>query len=756
MPVLSQLVLARTLVWIAVVALLPLHSARTQTRPQIIRGRVTADSTTAPVAGANVVVTVAPTAEVLATHTDSTGGYRIVIANPTGEYVLNVNLIGWRAFKQRVNVAPPDSVATVNVKLFQIPQTLATTVVQATHPRPPRGDALSRNPDVNGANKIVDGVTNALSPDLQGNIDAMASLIPGLTPTAGGYSAFGLGPDANMKTLNGMQFTGDALPRDLATTTTFSSSPWDPTRGGFSGGFSSTTVASGSNIFSRRGRLTLDAPSLQVTDPVAARFGQRFTNVQAGGSNSGAFALDRYFYDAGYQASLNRAPLSSLLDVDAGALEHAAIAPDSAFRLVRLLQAEHVPLTRGDIPDERTTASATVAARFDHTLPSVGPGATPPPQWNVTTGGTYAKTYGQSLSPLAPPATSGRSVRDNAYVQGLYSRFFGAYGSYVNETAANVSFNESKGTPYFALPGGSVLIASSLADGTPTFGTVSFGGNGALASDTRQTAFELNNRTNLLLRDKLSLPATIYLQSRYEHYDQSISANRAGAFSFASLGDLANNAPSSFTRTLNTPDRSGGEWMGAAAMGFNWNTQKLVITGGPRLDMNAFDGVPARNPEPRARVRPSQRSRAQLGRVQPARRLQLVLQGRSGSQRQRVAGLARLPERAPDPRRLRRVPQQPAQRFAGRRDRRDGIAGQQRASRLHWTGHADSRLADVCRRPVQRPDDLRQRRRRLRRHRAERHRPRPILYAVALLAQHARMDQHHTRQLFRNRWILYT
>jgi hypothetical protein len=119
-------------------AILAAQAASGQVRPQIIRGRVTADSTTTPVAGANVVVTVAPSAEVLTTRTDSTGAYRVVISNPTGEYVLNVNLIGWRAFRQRVNIAAGDSVATVNVKLIQIVQTLATTHVQATHPRPQR------------------------------------------------------------------------------------------------------------------------------------------------------------------------------------------------------------------------------------------------------------------------------------------------------------------------------------------------------------------------------------------------------------------------------------------------------------------------------------------------------------------------------------------------------------------------------------------------------------------------------------------
>src|ERR1043166_10271547 len=91
------------------------HALTAQTRPQAIRARVS-DSAGIPVPAANVVVTVAPSAEILSTRTDSLGVYRIVIVRATGEYVLNINLIGWRPFRQRVNIASPDSVATGNVK----------------------------------------------------------------------------------------------------------------------------------------------------------------------------------------------------------------------------------------------------------------------------------------------------------------------------------------------------------------------------------------------------------------------------------------------------------------------------------------------------------------------------------------------------------------------------------------------------------------------------------------------------------------
>src|SRR6185503_19976084 len=71
-----------------------------------------------------------------------------------------------------------------------------------------------------------------------------------------------------------------------------------------------------------------------------------------------------------------------------------------------------------------------------------------------------------------------------------------------------------------------------------------------------------------------------------------------GSFSFASINDLARNAPSGFSRTLNTPDRSGGEWIGAAAAGGSWSTVHLVLAVGARVDPNAFTGLPARNSAP--------------------------------------------------------------------------------------------------------------------------------------------------------------
>ncbi len=564
-----------------------------QQRVHVITGRVTTDSS-AVIVGADVIVTVAPSAETIASKSDSAGRFRVTIANPTGEYLLYVGALGRRPFRQRVTITGGDS-AVVNVRLAAAVTTVAGVQVNARRARPTPSlgnDGPPLTPD--GFNRIADGLTTALSPDQQGNIDAMASMIPGLSTTSNGVSAFGLGPDANMTTLNGMSFAGADVPRDLATTTTFLTSPWDPTIGGFSGALASVNVARGGNVSRRSARLTLDAPALQVGDPVAAQFGQKFTNLQFGNTGVGAFSLDKYFYNYGLQVSRQTADVSTLLDFDSDALEHAGIAPDSAFRLSQILGAVGVPLTRGGIPSQRTVTSGNFIERFDRALPNPPRDSTPHPSYSVIVGANYTEAAASALSPTSLPATTGKTTVGGGFLQGLYTRYFGQNGDYISETAAGASFNENRGSPYLALPSGNVIVASSLG-GDPTFSSLSFGGNSLLARDSKTVSFDIHNQTDFLVNTHASLPAKLYFLSRYDHFDQSIATNRLGAFNFNSLADVASNTPSSFSRTLNIPARSGGEWLGAAALGGAWNAPKLILSGGARVDANVFTGLPSFN-----------------------------------------------------------------------------------------------------------------------------------------------------------------
>ncbi len=574
--------------------LAPPAAARAQ-RPQVIQGRVTSDSGAA-IAGADVIVTVAPTAETISGKSDSSGAYRVVIAKPTGEYILYIGALGRKPFRQRVTIKAPDSVAVVNAKLAPTVTQVAGVRVQARKARPQRTIGNETGFGTDATDKTFDGVNGALPPDLQGNLDAMASLIPGLSTSPNGVSAFGLGADNNSTTLNGLAFSGGDLPRDARTTTRFRTSPWDPTVGGFNGVQTAVTLQSGGNISRRSGHVTLDAPAMQFSDPVASRAGQKFTNIALDEGGQGAYKLDAIWYNFGAHFARQTASTASLLDLDPGALVRAGISPDSAAHLIALLQSMHVPVTMGGIPDDRTTTTASFIERVDRapaspTKPNGPPGAS----LAVTGFGRYSLSQAASLSPTALPAFSGKTTTAMAGVQGLYSTYFGHDGDYVSETTTSVSVNDNRGTPYLELPSGSVLVASDLGNGASGLGSLAFGGNSTLQSNSSTWTWETINQTDFLLRGKQNLPMKIYLQSRFDGFDQTVAANRLGRYSFASLAGVANNTPTSFSRTLNAPSRSGGEWIGAGAFGGDFNLGKVTLTGGVRVDANAFTAAPAYN-----------------------------------------------------------------------------------------------------------------------------------------------------------------
>src|SRR5438105_4207645 len=200
-PPVSRLLIFGTLA-VALLGALP-TIGRAQTKHHAIQGRVTTDSGAA-IPAADVIVTIAPTAETVVGKTDSSGAYRVAIPNPTGEYLLYVGALGRKPFRQRVTIAAADSEAVVNAKLAATVVAVAAVRVEARKPRPARALGGDGTPGTDATDKTVDGVSGALPPDLQGNLEAMAALIPGLSLTPGGVSAFGMGSDANATTLNGL------------------------------------------------------------------------------------------------------------------------------------------------------------------------------------------------------------------------------------------------------------------------------------------------------------------------------------------------------------------------------------------------------------------------------------------------------------------------------------------------------------------------------------------------------------------------
>ncbi len=164
-----------------------------------------------------------------------------------------------------------------------------------------RANRDDRQPDISGSERNVAAANVAAGN--AGNIAAMAASLPGVTLVPGtsgdasGFSVLGLTPDQNATTLNGGSFGGADVPRDGGVSSSLSTSPYDVSRGGFSGAQFSIRWPSGNNFPTRTNSLNLDAPFLQWTDKAASALGQKYTNVSLGGLLSGPVKIDEAFYN---------------------------------------------------------------------------------------------------------------------------------------------------------------------------------------------------------------------------------------------------------------------------------------------------------------------------------------------------------------------------------------------------------------------------------------------------------------------------
>ncbi len=567
-------------------------------RHEIVRGRVTSDSGVA-IGGADVIITMAPGAETFSTATGADGTYTVSIPGGTGEYLFYAGALGHKSFKRRLTraSATADTIFAVDVKLPIVVTVVGAVKVKATRPRPVRAAGREDGKGTTGLDRSFDGPAASLAPELEGNLDAMAMLMPGIMTTPNGPSVFGLGAESNKATLNGLDFAGTDLPRDAKTATRFQLSPWDPSSGGFAGALAAVTMDPGGNLAYRHGHVTLDRPAMQFSDRVGARTGQTFGNFLVSAGGTGPLVLDKYFYNYGAQVTRRTASTSSLLSQDADVLQHEGLSADSVQRLLGILGAQRVPLGAGRVGDASTTTTLTFIQRIDHAPSATISGTAPTSTWSLTGYGRYALTDAATIVPTATPGFAGRSTNVTGALQGIYSMWFGQNARYLNETTSGVSVSQRSGSPYMDLPGGNVLVASTLPNGSSSLNAVAFGGNSLLSSDVRTWSWETINQTTFIPARFGTMPLHLYLQSRFTGFDQSLAANRLGRFDFASLADLAAGRPSAFTRTLDAPDRAGAEWIGAAAVGGTWTVGggRVVYTGGARLDANAFMTAPRYN-----------------------------------------------------------------------------------------------------------------------------------------------------------------
>src|SRR6185369_14525623 len=427
------------------------------------------------------------------------------------------------------------------------------------------------------------------------DIAAMAASLPGVTLIPGldgqqdGFSVLGLGADQNSVTLNGMQTGGGNLPRDAQVQSSLSTSPYDGSRGGFSGGNFNIRPGSGSNFRTRGMSLMLNTPQLEWTDRAAQAVGTEYTGVSLGGLLTGPISYNKSFYNVSYQLGRQMRDNLTLLNATTLGFQTYGIAQDSVNHFVDILRLRGIPTAAGPLRSQRYSDNGSVMGNFDFSPPTSSTGQSV----SMTLTGNWSRQ-----SPIGGGATQLESASGDRvnYGGNLQLRHSGYLKLVLSESQFGVGLSRDHGDPYLQLPSGRVRVNSVLADGASGVQNLTFGGNQGLSSSSRSVNtsftntlswFDNANRHRIKLGTELNASNTASDQS----------SNLLGTFTFNSLADLESGLPASFTRTLTARRRSTGQLSGAMSLTDSYRRNPdLQIQYSLRVEGGHFTASPAFNP----------------------------------------------------------------------------------------------------------------------------------------------------------------
>ena len=560
----------------------------------VIRGRITGE-TNEPLENVAIVVTSLSGNVNRTARTDRAGRFTITFPNGDGDYMVTIAAVGYAQKRFEVKRAADEDVLLADAKLTKVGTVLDAMKVTAERQRVSRGEVSQ---DVGGTERTISNL-NALPPDQMTDLAALAAtlpgvqLVPGQDGGANGFSVLGLGADQNNTTLNGMMFGGAGLPRDAGVFSSLITSPYDVSRGGFSGGQFQLRTRSGTNFSNRGLSFVGDNPALQWTDAAARATGQQFSNASLGGTVSGPVVFDKAFYNLSYQLGRRSNDLQSLLNTSPSGLQASGVAADSVTRLLGILGNNRVPISTGGVPGSRLTDQGSLLGAIDFAPPSSASGAA----YNLTVNANWNK-QNPAFTPLTTslPNTGAERTSWTGGVQARHSGYFTIRGvGVLTESSAGANASNSVGDPYLNLPAGRVRVNSTFADGTSGVQLLSFGGNQFLNTTQRTSSLMANNTLSWFSgnnKHRLKLGTEI----RRDGSSQDQTINRLGTFTYNSLADLQAGVPLSYTRTLSPRERNSEVLIGAVSLGDSYRkSQTLQIQYGVRVDANRFLDTPTRN-----------------------------------------------------------------------------------------------------------------------------------------------------------------
>jgi hypothetical protein len=577
---------ARLVAWLRAVAVLMVAS-EADAQVDSIRGRIT-DRESAPVPNATVTITALPNRARQKTRSDMDGMFAIAFPGRSGSYSIEVIAIGFVPRRFELKRTAESSTFPADTRLERSSITLAPVRVGARR-RPERSD--DGRDDAGPVRAIP---LSAVSLSDLGDLAAMAAAATGVLATPGdegaaGVSVFGLSGDHNKTSLNGLDFAGVELPSNAPVSVGLSTGPYDVSRGGFSGAQLMLRTRRGTNYTSRLLSSTFDAPATHWSDPTATDLGQTYQRQTIGGLVSGPIVYDRTFYAFSFQLGQRSSDLHTLLNADARGLNAAGIAADSVTRLLRILEGLAIPTSTPDALHKQVGHNGSVFGAFD----IVAPTRTSGQSFNLTYAGNWSRQTPSYLMPTALPTGGSELTALSGTIQGRHAGYF--FTGVLSETSVAINAGRSGMTPFFDLPGGTVLVTSRLPDSTVGIQQLTFGGAPSRYEQSTSQVSARNQLSWYSLNEKHLISITSEL--RHESGAQLSASNENGSFTFDSLGAVAAAAPSSFSRSLGPRLRRESQWVAAIAMGDRYEPKDaLELQYGVRMDVNQFATAPAENP----------------------------------------------------------------------------------------------------------------------------------------------------------------
>jgi hypothetical protein len=553
----------------------------------VITGTVTNDRDQ-PIAEAVVEAVSLETQISRTAKTNPSGRYTIVFPDGGGQYRLTVRSIGATPVQRMVARQADDDRIVANVKMSSSPVVLDELRVRA---RRPVGD--QQNPGAGATERVITPEQAARLPIDASDLLQLATLAPGVVSITGndstpdGLSVAGLRPTANSLTLDGLTFGTISLPQDAIRSTRVITSTYDPSRGQFSGAQIASTTRSGTNVPAGTANYSFRDRSLTVSstgdDPFVTGFSQHQLSFGVGGP----LVKNRLFLFGSALGRFRGDELQSLLSARAGTLSRLGVAPDSAARLLSLLDAEGVPIDRQLSAADRSSDNVSSLLRLDYLL-----GA----NHTVTLRGDYRQSRQDPnrIGPLTVPSADSRLDQHGGGVMASMSSRFGE--SFVNEVRGYVSGSSSTAPAGNELPAGRVQVVSLLADQGQGATALSFGGVAGLPTRSSSNSVEATEEFSWIPGSgahRFKIGGLINVT----HNQDDASPNRFGSFVFNSLADLEAGRPATFTRTLTPQIRDTKNTGTAVYFVDTWRPgEGLLFTYGFRVEHSSLGGAPDVNP----------------------------------------------------------------------------------------------------------------------------------------------------------------